>query len=81
MALCPVCKTPGAYVGFSSVECRNPRCAHFVIEEEKICPCCGIRGHNQEYEMMGMDLSFKKDVGATTVNPATPQPSPIWHGD
>jgi hypothetical protein len=29
MSLCPTCKTPGAYVGFTSVECRNPDCQHF----------------------------------------------------
>jgi len=45
MATCPVCNTPGAYIGFSSVECRNPDCEHFTIEEDKICPCCGKVGH------------------------------------
>ncbi|HLX63225.1 MAG TPA: hypothetical protein VKX17_18280 [Planctomycetota bacterium] len=45
MANCPVCNTPGAYIGFNSVECRNPRCIHFTIEEEDICPCCGKKGH------------------------------------
>ena len=45
MANCPVCNTPGAYIGFNSVECRNPRCVHFAIEEEDICPCCGKKGH------------------------------------
>ena len=45
MPNCPACKTPGAYVGFNSIECRNPRCVHFTIEEEDICPCCGKKGH------------------------------------
>ena len=48
MALCPVCHTPGAYVGFSAVECRNPDCDHFVLFEEEICPCCGKSGHMPE---------------------------------
>jgi hypothetical protein len=45
MDLCPVCKTPGAYIGFNTVECRNPDCEHFVIVEEKVCPCCGRVDH------------------------------------
>ena len=45
MPNCPVCNTPGAYIGFNSIECRNPRCAHFTLEEEDICPCCGKKGH------------------------------------
>jgi hypothetical protein len=45
MALCPVCHTPGAYVGFTSIECRNPDCEHFVLIEEIACPCCGQVGH------------------------------------
>lgn len=46
MAKCPTCGTPGAYVGFSSIECRNSKCIHFVQNEELICPCCGIAGHD-----------------------------------
>ena len=45
MTRCPDCGTPGAYLGFNTIECRNPKCVHFVIEEEAICPCCGKRGH------------------------------------
>ncbi len=45
MALCPTCNTPGAYIGFSSVECRNPQCEHFRAAVETICPCCGKVGH------------------------------------
>lgn len=52
MANCPACKTPGAYVGFNSVECRNPRCIHFTIEEEDICPCCGKKGHTPSAEFL-----------------------------
>jgi len=26
---CPACNTPGAYVGFTSVECVNAECEHF----------------------------------------------------
>jgi hypothetical protein len=48
MALCPVCHTPGAYVGFSAIECRNPDCSHFVLFEEEVCPCCGKAGHQPE---------------------------------
>lgn len=45
MAKCPSCGTPGAYIGFSSIECRNSKCEHFVQGMEHICPCCGIAGH------------------------------------
>lgn len=45
---CPKCGVPGAYVGFNSVECRNSKCEHFVIDEEVVCPCCGIAGHVPE---------------------------------
>lgn len=50
MPNCPICNTPGAYVGFSSVECRNPDCAHYEPKMEALCPCCGIAGHRPEYE-------------------------------
>jgi len=50
MPNCPLCNTPGAYVGFSSVECRNPDCAHYDPKLEYLCPCCGIAGHRPEYE-------------------------------
>ena len=48
MAQCPVCNTPGAYIGFTTIECRNPDCEHFVIFEEEVCPCCGQIGHNPD---------------------------------
>lgn len=48
MANCPLCNTPGAYIGFNTVECRNPDCEHFVLFEEEICPCCGQAGHDPE---------------------------------
>lgn len=41
MPRCPICETPGAYIGFSTIECRNPKCEHFVFEEAKTCGCCG----------------------------------------
>lgn len=41
MASCPKCHTPGAYIGFNSVECRNPDCEDFVLFELDECPCCG----------------------------------------
>jgi hypothetical protein len=41
MAICPKCSTPGAYVGFNSVECRNPDCEDYKIEEASACACCG----------------------------------------
>jgi hypothetical protein len=45
MAQCPVCNTPGAYIGFSTIECRNPDCKHYVVFQEEVCPCCGKVGH------------------------------------
>lgn len=45
MERCPSCNTPGAYIGFNTVECHNPNCEHYVIEEEKVCPCCGRVDH------------------------------------
>lgn len=45
MPACPNCNTPGAYIGFNSVECLNPRCVHYTVREEEICPCCGKPGH------------------------------------
>jgi len=41
MPICTACGTPGAYIGFSTIECRNPDCDHFKLEEKKLCPCCG----------------------------------------
>jgi hypothetical protein len=58
MAKCPKCRTDGAYVGFSSIECRNPDCEHYVIVEELICPCCGS---NHKLEDCATALSY--DVG------------------
>jgi hypothetical protein len=63
MPKCPVCKTPGAYVGFNTIECRNPRCVHFMIEEEDICPCCGKKGHTPGPEF----------IKRQRANPKTPQ--------
>ena len=52
MAQCPICKTPGAYIGFFTVECRNPDCEHFALFEEPVCPCCGQVGHNPEVHVL-----------------------------
>lgn len=41
MANCPKCAAPGAYVGFNSIECRNPDCDEYKIEEASACACCG----------------------------------------
>ncbi len=37
MANCTACKTSGAYIGFSTIECRNPKCCHFApsLKEEE----------------------------------------------
>jgi len=45
MPICPICNTPGAYIGFNTIECLNPRCVHYKVHEEEICPCCGKVGH------------------------------------
>jgi hypothetical protein len=66
MALCPICNTPGAYIGFSSIECRNPDCEHFVIFEEEICPCCGQAGHNPDlHSLNGGDPASNSDPNGT----------------
>ncbi len=41
MPNCTSCGAPGAYLGFNTVECKNPECKHFAIEIEKTCACCG----------------------------------------
>jgi hypothetical protein len=48
MPRCPVCDSPGAYIGFNSIECRNPQCEHFVYEQAATCPCCGRTDHVPE---------------------------------
>ncbi|MEI6235313.1 MAG: hypothetical protein WCT04_19825 [Planctomycetota bacterium] len=73
MPNCPDCKTPGAYIGFNTIECRNPRCTHFSIEEEDICPCCGKKGHTP-----GVDFLKKLRADPNTTPPHIPhlnQPS------
>jgi hypothetical protein len=65
MAQCPVCQTPGAYVGFSSVECRNPQCEHFVLVEEHVCPCCGKPDHTPEE---GWDGIMRRDSNGNAVD-------------
>jgi hypothetical protein len=48
MPRCPVCDSPGAYIGFNTIECRNPQCEHFVYEQAATCPCCGRTDHIPE---------------------------------
>ncbi len=70
MALCPICNTPGAYVGFSSVECRNPDCEHFVAIVEEVCPCCGQIGHQptqSSNKAASNSADAADDSGATVV--------------
>ena len=57
---CPECGTANAYVGFNSIECKNSKCKHFRITQEKICPCCGVAGHVPDYTI-GIDWSKDKD--------------------
>lgn len=45
MPKCPECGAARAYVGFSSVECRNPKCRHY---KPQICPYCKKDGHFEE---------------------------------
>ena len=75
MAQCPVCQTPGAYVGFSSIECRNPKCEHFVLVEEYLCPCCGKADHTPDEEWDGIP---RRDQNGTPlldgVDPNDPNP-------
>jgi hypothetical protein len=79
MANCPKCGSPGAYVGFNSVECRNPKCIHFVIEEEAICPCCGKRGHvpGQKAGAKKSDASDPQDVDAPQPGEAEGEEAPF----
>ncbi len=77
MAQCPICNTPGAYIGFSTIECRNPDCEHFVIFEEEVCPCCGQAGHNPDmHGLKGCDPSDKstsfEPVGAVYLDSSDP---------
>ena len=76
MATCPICQWPGAYVGFSSVECRNPSCEHFVLVEEKLCPCCGKAFHepNEDCDSArAADGSFAINIdGDPSMSPGGP---------
>jgi hypothetical protein len=66
MPKCPLCNTPGAYVGFSSVECRNPKCTNYVQAMESLCPCCGVAGHTPSED--SVDNSVQVDY----VDPSLP---------
>lgn len=69
MPNCPACNTPGAYIGFNSIECRNPRCAYFTIEEEDVCPCCGKKGHTPGPEFIRRKTDRNRNA------PGTAQPA------
>ena len=47
MALCPACRTPGAYVGFIAVECPNHECVHFADMPEEVCRDC-VQAENSQ---------------------------------
>lgn len=92
MPKCPVCDTPGAYVGFNSIECRNKDCKHFKIDEEKKCACCG-GGHtiefcpnsiSAEYDDSGGNgppSSYSAGGDCSGPNPNYSSEPPDWHGD
>ncbi|HYF50844.1 MAG TPA: hypothetical protein VEJ63_15625 [Planctomycetota bacterium] len=65
MSNCPICNTPGAYIGFSTVECRNPDCSHYEPKLEELCPCCGVAGHRPEFEI-------SESVPADNFDPSIP---------
>jgi hypothetical protein len=65
MPRCPLCNTAGAYVGFSSIECRNPECTHYVQAMEALCPCCGIAGHVPSEEPV--DSTVQADYVDTSI--------------
>ena len=71
MALCPVCQSPGAYIGFSSIECRNQHCEHFVLFEEILCPCCGKPGHVPSEECSAQPGQVAQNVQANVITPST----------
>lgn len=75
MAECPLCKTPGAYIGFNSVECRNPDCEHFVLFEEEVCPCCGQPGHTPEKHAATIRQSSGGQQDTSQDSSATPDPN------
>lgn len=88
MAKCPVCDTPGAYVGFNSIECRNKDCEHYKFEEKKnVCGCCGSEGHfsaecptaqSSEYDESGPPPNYSGSPDGLTYSSPPP---PDWHGD
>ena len=76
MALCPLCKHPGAYIGFNSIECRNRACEHFVLFEEHICPCCGRPNHAATVECAGAPAADADPAADPAMAPpATPTQS------
>ena len=71
MPQCPVCATPGAYIGFNSVECRNTECEHFTIFEEPVCPCCGKVGHTPTADVGSSSADASVSVDAPVATPST----------
>ena len=55
---CPACKDIDAYVGFSSVDCLNPKCVHFKESylEEKLKE--SKEGFDALLERLGLDDDF-----------------------
>lgn len=85
MTKCPKCGTPEAYIGFNSIECRNPDCEHFVLEEKKTCGCCGKDDHGVEScpSTLSEDYDDSGGNGPPSLYSAgqTSSPPPDWHGD
>jgi hypothetical protein len=76
MPNCTSCGAPGAYLGFNTVECKNPECKHFAIEIEKTCACCGkaeslcgAMASNKPMENPCKDLKDLVVEGEEVVNP------------
>jgi hypothetical protein len=46
---CPVCKTPGAYVGLKEVECKNEHCQHYSARQAHLSA--------EEYDEMMKELN------------------------
>ncbi len=66
MALCPICHTPGAYVGFTVVECRNPECTHFKpLPAAEACPSCDPTTHDCQFG--GIDIPDANNASGNVV--------------
>ena len=83
MAKCPECGEPDAYVGYSSVECRNKKCKHFKLDRRLICSCCGGEGHSYVEcpKSLGENLNGGSDDSGSNGNPAEDKiDSWVWNG-